>query len=89
MVIIGSVLAHAVNDSPLNSVSFRSQDWQRERESLRLWEYQGWTLKPDGRWYRDEEADNHPGLTDEEMSEWLDDKRSGNAQDIAEWDARE
>lgn len=47
----------------------------------------GWALAADGKWVH-EDGDHKP-LTDQEMWDWLQDKRDGDAQDFAEWDARD
>jgi hypothetical protein len=46
----------------------------------------GWSLAADGTWAH-EDADREP-LNDEQMAQWLQDKRDGDQEDFAEWDAR-
>jgi len=47
----------------------------------------GWSLSEDDKWIN--EADGDGPLTDEEMWKWLQDKREGDAEDYAEWEARD
>lgn len=47
----------------------------------------GWSLGLDGKWRQND--DHTEELTDEQMWHWLEDKRAGDQQDYAEWDARD